>query len=61
MKCFLSKYSVYTSYIAALSEDPTVKSADKAKLKDQWEAFLFVPFFHKVMQSFDVYILSAVL
>ena len=33
MKRVLSKYGAYTSHIAALSEDPTVKSTDKAKLK----------------------------
>ena len=33
MKDILSKYGVYTSHIAALSENPTIKSADKAKLK----------------------------
>ena len=30
MKRILSKYGTYTSHIATLSEDPSVKSADKA-------------------------------
>ena len=38
-KHVLCKYGAYTSHIAALSDDPSVKSADKAKLKGyyrQW-------------------------
>jgi len=36
MECeeaYFSKYGTHTSHIAALSEDLTVKSTDKAKLK----------------------------
>ena len=33
MKRILSKYVAYTSYLAAMSEDPVVKSANRAKLK----------------------------
>ncbi len=33
MKRILSKYGAYTNHLAALSEDPTVKSADQAKLR----------------------------
>ena len=39
MKRVLSKYGAYTSHLSALSDDPSVKSADKAKLKGyyrQW-------------------------
>ena len=74
MKHVLSKYGAYTSHIAALSEDPTVKSADKAKLKGycrQWinskyllGCALFVDLLtpctvlSKVMQSDDLDILA---
>ena len=40
MKCVLSKYGAYTSHLAALSEDPTVKSADKAKLKGYYRQWI---------------------
>ena len=33
MKRILSKYGAYTSHIASLSTDPSVKPADRAKLK----------------------------
>ena len=40
MKRVLSKYGAYTSHLAALSEDPTVKSADKAKLKGYYRQWI---------------------
>ena len=74
MKRVLSKYGAYTSHLAALSEDPTVKSADKAKLKGYYRQWinakyllgcaLFVDLLNpctilsKVMQSDDLDILA---
>ena len=74
MKRVLSKYGAYTSHIAALSEDPTVKSTDKAKLKGYYRQWinskyllgcaLFVDLLtpctilSKVMQSDDLDILA---
>ena len=69
MKCVLSKYGAYTSHIAALSEGPTLKSADKAKLKGyyrQWInskyllgcALTTCTILSKVMQSDDLDILA---
>ena len=33
MKRVISKFGAYTNHLAALSEDPSVRSADRAKLK----------------------------
>ena len=74
MKRVLCKYGAYTSHIVALSDDPSVKSVDKAKLKGyyrQWtngKYLLDCAFFvdllspctilSKVMQSDDLDILA---
>ena len=74
MKCVLSKYGAYTSHLAALSEDPTVKSADKAKLKGYYRQWINAKYLlgcalflnllnpctilSKVMQSDDLDILA---
>ena len=74
MKRVLSKYGAYTSHLAALSEDPTVKSADKAKLKGYYKQWINAKYLlgcalcvnllnpctilSKVMQSDDLDILA---
>ena len=74
MKRILSKYGAYTSHIASLSTDPSVKSADRAKLKGYYQKWtnakyllgcafyvdLLVPctILSKVMQFDDLDILS---
>ena len=37
MKRILSKYSAYTNHIASLSVDPSIKPADRAKLKGYYQ------------------------
>ena len=75
LKRILSKYGAYTNHLAALSEDPAVKSVDRAKLKGYYLKWtegkyllgcavfvdLLTPcsIFSKEMQSDDVDILSA--
>ena len=74
MKRILSKYGAYTSHIASLSTDPSVKPADRAKLKGYYHKWtnakyllgcafyvdLLVPctILSKVMQFDDLDILS---
>ena len=75
MKRILSKFGAYTSHLATLSEDSSVKAADRAKLTGyckKWinakytlECALFVDLltpcttFSKSMQSDEVDILGA--
>jgi len=75
MKRILSKYGAYTSHLAALSQDNTLKSTDRAKMKgyyDQWidakyllGCALFVDLYSpvailsKLMQKDDLDILAA--
>ena len=75
MRRVLSRYGAYTNHLAALSEDSTVKSADRAKLKGycrQWTDAKYVlgcavftdlltpaAIFSKVMQSDELDILAA--
>ena len=76
LKRVLSKYGAYTNHLAALSEDPSVKSSDRAKLKGYYNKWtegkyligcaVFVDIlmpcsiFSKVMQSDEVDILGAI-
>lgn len=75
MKRILSKYGAYTNHLAALSEDSTVKPADRAKMKGYYTRWtdgkyvlgcaLFVDLFapcailSKLMQHDDLDILAA--
>lgn len=75
MECVISKFGAYTSHIATLSEDRSVKPVDRAKLKgyyNKWTdakyllgCFLFVDLltpctiFSKCMKSDEVDILGA--
>ena len=75
MRRVLSKYGAYTNHLVALSEDSTVKSADRAKLRGychQWTDAKYVlgcavfidiltpsAIFSKVMQSDELDILAA--
>ena len=47
MKRILSKYGAYTSHLAAISEDPVVKSADRAKLKGYYKQWTNVKYLGK--------------
>ena len=40
MKRVLSKFGAYTNHIASLSEDSSVKSADRAKLKGYYSRWI---------------------
>ncbi len=75
MKRILSKYGAYTSHLAAVSQDNTLKSTDRAKMKgyyDQWidgkyllGCALFVDLYSpvvilsKLMQKDDLVILAS--
>ena len=75
MRRVLSKYGAYTSHLIALSEDSTVRSADRAKLREychQWTGAKYLlgcavfvdiltlsSIFSKVMQSDELDILAA--
>ena len=40
MERILSKYSAYTNHIASLSVDPSVKPADRTKLKGYYQKWI---------------------
>ena len=66
MRRILSKYGAYTSHLAALSEDHSIKRTDRAKFRGYYNQWLHAKymlgcavFVDKVMQSDELDILSA--